>query len=98
MSELLPSLASLARALRGPFNFLHPEPEEIYRLLPENVAVLPLPQRVYLADESATPLYGYPVLASDGMKALRDALGNYLRAEEEAQVAVMQRQGVDASG
>jgi hypothetical protein len=96
MSELLVSLATLARSLRGPLNFLQAEPEEIYRLLPELVQALPMPQRVYLADEGATPVTGYPVLASAGMKALREALAVYVRAEEEAQVASHLRQAVDA--
>ncbi len=96
MSELLPSLASLARALRGPLSFLRDDPEEIYRLMPELLQLLPLPQRVYLADEGATPLIGYPVLASPGMKALRETLAGYIRAEEEAQLAPVLRQAVDA--
>ena len=40
MSELLPSLASLARALRGPLSFLRDDPEEIYRLMPELTQLL----------------------------------------------------------
>ena len=96
MTEVLASLASLARSLRGPFNFLQPEAEEIYRLLPD--LPLPLPQRVYLADETATPVVGYPVLASEGMKELREHLGGYFRAEEEAQVALLQRQPHDNVG
>ncbi len=98
MSELLPSLASLARALRGPLSFLRDDPEEIYRLMPELTQLLPLPQRVYLADEGATPLVGYPVLASPGMKQLRETLATYIRAEEEAQVAPLLRRAVDAPG
>ena len=98
MSELLPSLASLARALRGPLSFLRDDPEEIYRLIPELLQLLPLPQRVYLADEGATPLIGYPVLASPGMKSMRETLAGYIRAEEEAQVASLLRQAVDAPG
>lgn len=98
MSELLPSLASLARALRGPLSFLRDDPEEIYRLMPELTQLLPLPQRVYLADEGATPLVGYPVLASPGMKQLRETLASYIRAEEEAQVAPLLRRAVDAPG
>src|SRR5262249_7488186 len=96
MSDLFPSLATLARALRGPLSFLKNDAEEIYRLMPELTQLLPLPQRVYLADEGATPLIGYPVLASAGMKALREALAGYIRAEEEAQVASLTRQAVDA--
>ncbi|HEV8240784.1 MAG TPA: hypothetical protein VGS57_15570 [Thermoanaerobaculia bacterium] len=98
MSELLPSLASLARALRGPLSFLRDDPEELYRLMPELLQLLPLPQRVYLADEGATPLVGYPVLASPGMKQLRETLASYIRAEEEAQVAALLRGAVDAPG
>lgn len=98
MSELLPSLATLARALRGPLSFLRDDPEEIYRLMPELTQLLPLPQRVYLADEGATPLVGYPVLASPGMKQLRETLAGYIRAEEEAQVAALLRGAVDAPG
>ena len=98
MSELLPSLASLVRALRGPLSFLRDDPEEIYRLMPELTQLLPLPQRVYLADEGATPMVGYPVLSSPDLKALRDALATYVRAEEEAQVAPLLRQAVDAPG
>ncbi len=96
MSDQLPSLASLARALRGPLSFLQNDPEEIQRLVPEILELLPLPQRVYFADESATPLMGYPVLASAGLKALREALAAYVRAEEAAQVATLLRQAVDA--
>jgi hypothetical protein len=96
MTEVLASLTTLARTLRGPFNFLQPEAEEIYRLLPD--LSLPLPQRIYLADESATPVIGYPVLSSPGMKSLRDLLGAYLRAEEAAQVALVQRQTPDTVG
>jgi hypothetical protein len=98
MSELLPSLASLTRALRGPLSFLRDDPEEIQRLMPELIQLLPLPQRIHFVDEGSTPLVGYPVLASPGMKALREALAAYVRAEEEAQVAPLLRQAVDAPG
>ena len=96
MSELLPPLASLARALRGPLSFLRDDPDEIHRLMPELMQLLPLPQKIYLVDEGATPLLGYPVLNSAGMKGLREALASYVRAEEEAQVAPLLRQAVDA--
>jgi hypothetical protein len=94
MIEAPASLAGLARSLRGPFNFLLAEAEEIYRLLPD--LTLPLPQRIYFSDETATPIVGYPVLGSHGLKLLREALVGYIRAEEEAQVALLQRQAVDA--
>ena len=96
MADNLGSLATLARFLRGPFGFLEAEVEEIYRLMPELTQILPLPQRVYLADEAATPVIGYPVLADEGMRELREGLAGYLHAEERAQVASHLRQAVDA--
>src|SRR3954447_2004040 len=96
MSDALPSLASLARALRGPHSFLIPEAEEIYRLMPDLLQVIPMPQRIYLADETVTPIVGYPVLGSPEMKALREALTGYLKAEEEAQVQQVETSAVDA--
>ena len=96
MADNLGSLATLARFLRGPLGFLEPEAEEIYRLMPELLQIVPLPQRVYLADEAATPVIGYPVLADEGQRGLRDALTAYIHAEEAAQVASHLRQAVDA--
>jgi len=97
MAESLHSLAFLARALKGPLNFLEPEPEEIYRLLPEVSAHLPIPQRIYLADESATPVLGYPVLVTPELEELKEALAGYVLAEEEVQCRIHLRQSYDTS-
>ena len=96
MNEPLLSLATLARALRGPFNFLRPDAQEIVRLLPEGASVLPLPQRIYLADEAATPLLGYPILLGPDLVALKETLGAYIRLDEEVQVRIALRQSHDA--
>jgi hypothetical protein len=95
MFEFRSSLASLARCLRGPLNFLEPTAEEIYRLLPEPGVRLPHPLQIYLADEGATPLVGFPVLESRGLTELKEALGDYLRAEEEQQVRILLHQSHD---
>ncbi|MDX1632057.1 MAG: hypothetical protein R3234_09360 [Thermoanaerobaculia bacterium] len=97
MPELLHSLAELARSLRGPLNFLQREAEELYRLVPDIAAQLPTPQRIYLADESATPLLGFPVLQTPGSKQLSEALEAYIKSEEEAQSRILLRQSYDTS-
>ena len=81
--------------LRGPFNFFRPEAEELRALVPEPQISLPQPQQVFLDDESSTPLYGFPVLQSSGMRALVQSLEDYLQAEEELQVAMIRRQTYD---
>lgn len=93
--DALASVAQLARVLRGPLNFLSPEPEEILRLVPNADVILPMPQRIYLGDESATPLVGFPVLASDRSEELSRALVAYLQAEELAQIGSIARGTVD---
>ncbi len=81
--------------LQGPFNFLHPEPEELRRLAAEGRFTLPTPQPIYLEEESATPLYGYPVLVSERLQALRQALIQYVLHEESFQVGIFRRQPTD---
>jgi len=52
---------------------------------------LPLPQRIFLEEEEATPLEGFPVFNSPGAQDLRQALERFILAEEELQVAVVRR-------
>jgi hypothetical protein len=89
---------SLLQMLQGPFNFLSPDPEEARRLLPELLRVLPMPRPIFLEDESATPLQGFPVLLSEGLLDLRAALRGYIEAEESVQVAGLRREGHDVKG
>ncbi len=86
-------LDSLCRLLRGSFNFLRVEPEELRRVVPGGERILPMPQRIFLEREEATPLIGFPVLLSPGIRELREALQGYLRQEEALEVATL-RQGV----
>jgi hypothetical protein len=81
--------------LQGPFNFLRPEPEEVRRLMPDLQRELPMPRPIFLEDETATPLHGFPVLLSPGLLGLRSALRDYVEAEEAVQVAGFKREGHD---
>jgi len=86
---------SLLQMLQGPFNFLRPEPDEIRRLLPDLRRLLPQPRPIFLEDENATPLQGFPISLSRGMLELRAALRGYVLAEEAVQVAGLRREGHD---
>lgn len=83
--------ASPLPLLPGHFNFLRREPEELQRLGPELTRILPVPQPVFLEDESATPLQGFPVLMSEKMAALGAALRQYVQCEESVQLAIQRR-------
>lgn len=89
------TIARLSHLLRGPFNFLVPEADELRGLVPETLRTLPMPQRIYLEDETATPLFGFPVLMSEGLEQLRAALDAYVQAEEVVQVGILTRQAVN---
>ncbi|HYU35410.1 MAG TPA: hypothetical protein VEW48_24930 [Thermoanaerobaculia bacterium] len=86
---------SLVQLLSGPFNFLRPDPEEVRRLFPDHRRTLPMPRAIFLEDESSTPVHGFPILASEGMASLRDALHKYILAEEAMQVAALRRETHD---
>ncbi len=85
----------LVQLLQGPFNFLRPDMEEVRRLVPELHRALPTPRPIYLEDESATPIHGFPILCSANMDALGKSLGQFLLAEEGAQVAAARRDTID---
>ena len=78
--------------LRGPFHFLRPTAEEVRRVFPEDQRLLPTPFPIYLDEESATPFHGFPILVSEGLEALRDALAQYVGVEEEAQLRALCRE------
>jgi hypothetical protein len=86
---------SLLQLLQGPFNFLRPDPEEVRRLMPDFQRTLPVPRPIFLEEESATPLQGFPLLVSDGLLSLRAALRDYVEAEESVQLAGLRREGHD---
>ena len=86
---------SLLQMLPGPFNFLRPEPDEVRRLMPDLQRLLPQPRPIFLEDENATPLQGFPISLSRGMLELRAALRGYVLAEEAVQAAGLRREGHD---
>ena len=78
---------SLFQRLRGPFNFIQPQPESMRALFPEADSLLALPGQIFLEDTSATPVYGFPVSRSQGMVQLGEALRSYVESEERAQLS-----------
>ena len=86
---------SFLQLLQGPFNFLRPDPEEVRRLMPDLQRVLLIPRPIFLEDETATPLQGFPVLLSPGLLELRAALAAYIAAEESVQLAGLKREAHD---
>ncbi len=86
---------SFLQILQGPFNFLRPDADEVRRLMPDLQRVLPMPRPIFLEDESATPLQGFPILLSPGVLGLRTALRDYIEAEEAVQVAGLRRESHD---
>src|SRR5258708_14283035 len=87
--------SSLLPLLTGPFNFLRRDAEELARLMPDLQRALPTPQPVFLEDEAATPLRGFPVLLSEGMVELAAALRHYVHCEEAVQLAIQRRDTYD---
>jgi hypothetical protein len=83
---------SFEHLLKGTFHFLRPTAEEVRRVFPEGLRLLPTPYPIYLEDESATPFQGFPVLMSEGAEALREALAQYIEVEEEAQLKALRRE------
>ncbi len=91
-----PSMDPLYQLLSGPSNFLLRDPEEVRRIIPDADRSLPQVQRIYLEDESATPLLGFPVLATSELRALERAFEQYVIQEEEVELAVLQRTAFDS--
>ncbi len=87
--------ASLQRLFPGSFNFFRIDLEELRRVFPDPELVLPQPQRIFLDTEEATPFWGYAILMTDGLAALREALETYLQAEEASQIAVLKNIPID---
>lgn len=82
--------------LPGPFIFLDPVPEELSRTRSIQEKALPLERKIFLEDEEATPLTGFPVLVSSRLMALEKALEEYLLREELVQMAVARKETFDS--
>jgi hypothetical protein len=81
--------------LPGPFNFLRIDADELRRLVPDYERTLPIPRPVFLEDETATPVLGFAVAASERMELLRSTLRQFLAAEEAVQISVLSREPLD---
>lgn len=80
------SVPSLLRLLRLPGSFLLAETQDLAAALGEGRGLLPLPQRVFLEDEGATPVRGFPVLLNDNSAAIRRALEGYVSEESAVEL------------
>lgn len=89
------STPAFFRVLSGPFNFFRPSEEELRELFPEGLDVLPRPQRIFLSDERATPILGFPVLITDESRELEAALDRVVETEERLAVAMARRKSED---
>jgi hypothetical protein len=78
----------LLRLLQGNFRFFQPEADDLDRIS-SNGGLLPSPQRIFLENEEATPVLGFPVLMSSGTRALREALEAWVVTEEELELEVL---------
>ncbi len=85
-----------SKLLTGSFNFLLRDADELRRHFPEAERALPSPQKIFLEDEAATPLIGFLVQLTPELVALERAFEQYVMAEEEVELAVLQRASFDS--
>jgi hypothetical protein len=89
-------MLSPLKLLSGPHLFLLRDPEDVRRLVPDADRALPPPQRIYLEDEGATPILGYPIQVTPELVALERAFEQYILLEEEVELAILQRATFDS--
>ncbi len=89
--------AALARLLRGKFSFLRNTPDELRAAIPEWEKILPLPQRIFLSQEEATPIQGFPILITEPLRQMREHLASYVEAEEELEIAAIRGRALGSS-
>ncbi|MCP4204072.1 MAG: hypothetical protein GY769_19330 [bacterium] len=82
------STTDLERLFLASRTFLLPGPDDFRLLLGEEGGDLPFPQRIFLEDEEATPVMGFPVLQTRRGKELRSELERAVRAEIEVEAAM----------
>ncbi len=81
---------------RGTYSFLRGEAAEIRALIPRSEEILPRPQTIFLEQEEKAPLIGFPILRSQRLSALENALEVFIEAERDAQFGVYLRRGFDS--
>jgi hypothetical protein len=89
------SISKLLRLIPESGSFLLREPRDLRSLVGEDALRIPLPQRIFLEAEDATPLVGFPVLLNETSRDLRSSLEAYVRAEEELEISVATGRPVD---
>lgn len=82
------SVTQLERLFLASRTFLLPGAEDFRLLMGENLGELPFPQRIFLEDEEATPVLGFPVLHTSKTAELRAEFEKAVRAEVEIESAV----------
>ncbi len=87
--------SSLPKQLPGPFVFLDPVPAEVGEIRAVQENALPQARKIFLEDEDATPLVGFPVLVSSRLMALERALEDYILLEERAQADIARKRSFD---
>ncbi len=91
----MPNPFSFLDVASGSLNFLKRTDEELRRVMPDAADVLPEPQRIFLEDENATPLLGFPILTDTRSEHLRTALDSYLEQETRVQMAMFGTQAIE---
>ena len=90
------SISVIDHLTRGTYSFLRGDAAEIRAVIPRAEEILPRPQMIFLDDETEPPLFGFPILSSQKLRALERALEVFIEAERDAQFAVFRRQGFDS--
>jgi len=90
------AISVIEHLARGSFVFLRSDVSEIRRVIPRADEILPEPQTIYLEDEASTPLVGFPILLARSVARLHDLLSEFVRSEEDAQVAYIARAPFDS--
>ena len=89
------SLASISKHLPGTFTFLDPHSDDVSSARSVQEGALPVARKIFLAEENATPLVGFPVLQSSRLLELEKALEEYLHLEERVQFDLALRRPFD---
>ncbi len=89
------NLSAILKTLPGRVTFLEPVDSELRRTRSVQEGALPLARKIFLEDEQATPLVGFPMLRSSRLIALEAALEEFLYLEERAQMATAAKRPFD---
>ena len=88
---------SFERLFLASRTFLLPGADDFRLTLGEEVDELPSPQRIFLEDEEATPVMGFPILQTRKGKELRSELERAVVAEMGLEAAMLTGESVNMS-